>query len=78
METKLEKICKTEELEVGNRYCMSQTMVIPKFIFEVTSKTKTDVRIRYLDDVHGLIHINDEICRDFYEFPYSSLEKELL
>jgi hypothetical protein len=55
---------------------MSQTIVIPNFIFEVTNKTNYDISVRYLDGVRGLINIGYNIT--FYEFPYSSLEKELL
>ena len=77
METKLEKSCKPTELQIGNRYCMSSYHIVPKFIFTVTAiDFNGDIRIRYLDDIHGLVHNYDEIT--FYEFPYSSLEKELL
>jgi hypothetical protein len=77
METKLEKSCKPNELQVGNRYCMSSYHIVPKFIF-IVSRIDSDgcIRICYLDDIHGLVRIHDD--RTFYEFPYSSLEKELL
>lgn len=76
MEQKLEKSCKANELEVGQRYCMSDWMIVPKFVFTVTRIDDDAIRVKYLDDIHGLIPSQYDIT--VYEFPYSSLEKELL
>lgn len=76
MEQKLEKIYKAPDLKLGSRYSLSHK-VRPAFTFIVTEIDDIHVTIKWADGVLGSVHLK-ETNIDFYEFPFSSLEKELL
>jgi len=46
------------------------------FSFVVKEITRGSVHVHYLDDIPGMFLINDDI--EIFEYPLSSLEKELL
>lgn len=76
MELKLEKKCRAEELEVGKRYAIGECGRYP-FIVTSINYDRGFVLLNYLDDPQdGLVYLNSPGY--YYEFPLSSLEKELL
>ena len=76
MEKKLEKSCEPENLIVGERYCISSTNIVDKFIFIVDNIENEWVNFTYLDGSKGSISVKNGF--HVYEFTLSSLEKELL
>lgn len=76
MEQEQERICKAPNLKLGHRYSLSGK-VKPAYAFIVTEIDDTHVTIKWGDGAQGAIHLK-ETTIDFYEFPFSSLEKELL
>ena len=75
MEKKLEKICKyRKELKVGERYSLSNLKIFD-YSFIVTDINEYEVRVVYSDGMVGLIHYEPFMV---YEYPLTSLEKELL
>jgi hypothetical protein len=76
MELKLEKKCSANDLEVGKRYAIGQCGRYP-FIVSSVNHDRGFVLLKYLDGTHdGLVYLNTPCY--YYEFPLSSLEKELL
>lgn len=73
MELELEKICKMDELIVGERYSLSR-FVDSRFWFIVTKIRGSIVEVTYGDGLQGIIMFT----AIFYEFKFSTLEKELL
>lgn len=74
MGLKLEKICKINEAKIGYRYSFSAR---PEFLFIVTYRDASGTHVYYpCDGSHGLFRLNTEML--IFEFPMSSLEKELL
>jgi hypothetical protein len=74
MGLKLEKICKINEAKIGYRYSFSPN---PDFGFIITNRDFMGTHVYYPDDgSHGLFRLNTEML--IFEFPMSSLEKELL
>lgn len=77
MELKLEKKCRADELEIGKRYAIGACGRYP-FIVTGINYERGYVLLSYLDDPHdGLVYL-DSTHGYYYEFPLSSLEKELL
>jgi hypothetical protein len=75
MEPKLSKICNTNFLVVGERYCLKDTAQW-FYVFEVVAEEFDSFRIVYTDGTvnHMLKH---SLGFDVYEFPQSPLELEL-
>jgi hypothetical protein len=76
MEKKLEKLCESSNFIIGGRYCLSPSNVINAYVFIVTSVDDTWVRFTFLDGVNG--SAARKVGIRAFEFPFSSLEKELL
>ena len=76
MEKKLEKLCEASSFILGGRYCLSPSNVIDAYVFIVTSVDDTWVRFTFLDGVRG--SAATKLGIKAFEFPLSSLEKELL
>jgi hypothetical protein len=75
MEKKLERICE-EDIKIGERYCITESILSDEFIFEVTEIYSNDfLRLKFLDGV--ILVLGKSSVLNFYKFPYSSLEKEL-
>lgn len=79
MEKRLEKQCKTSDLELGGRYCMSSS---PSrgYVFTVT-KIKNrlgelEITGKFIDGSYGLFFSN--LDYNLYEYPLTPLERELL
>ena len=76
MERKLEKRCNVTELEVNKRYAIGNNGRYP-FIVASINYDRGFVLLTYTDGSgDGLIYLDSEGY--FYEFPLSSLEKELM
>ena len=73
MGLELEKVCKINDLIVGERYSLSR-FADSRFWFIVTKITGSIVEITYGDGMQGMIIFTAV----FYEFKFSTLEKELL
>ena len=73
MGLELEKVCKMDDLIVGERYSLSR-FVDSRFWFTVTKIRGSIVEITYGDGMQGMIMFTAV----FYEFKFSTLEKELL
>ena len=76
MAKKLEKLCESDSLIVGKRYSLSSKNLIDKYIFIVNNIKNDYIHITYLDGEKGAMPLKNR-CTVF-EFPFSSLEKELL
>lgn len=76
MEKKLEKLCKFKDVEVGQRYSMSENNFCSEYVFVVNKIDNKFVRFTYLDGLKGILPKN--AIEAVFEFPFSSLEKELL
>jgi hypothetical protein len=76
MEEKLEKKCRSHELQLGKRYCLSSLAKFA-YTFTVTQVTSEYVRFKYTDGVFGLLYFTEPETF-FYEFPFTPLEQELL
>jgi hypothetical protein len=76
MAKKLEKRCEPNNLILGERYSISPTNLINEFVFVVTDIDDTFATFTYLDGSKGLMPVDYGFA--VYEFPFSSLEKELL
>lgn len=76
MAKKLKKRCEPENLIVGERYCISSTSIVDKFIFIVDNIENGWASFTYLDGSKGSISVKNGF--PVYEFTFSSLEKELL
>lgn len=76
MAKKLEKLCKFKDVEVGQRYSMSENKCGSEYVFVVTKIEDKFVRFTYLDGLKGILPKN--AIETVFEFPFSSLEKELL
>lgn len=82
MELKLEKKCRADELEIGNRYAIGACGRYP-FIVTSINYDRGYLLLKYLDGLQeGLIYLYTPSGHTpsmyYYEFPLSSLEKELL
>lgn len=77
MEQKLEKMCKPEELVVGNRYSISE---YPNFrsVLVVKSRINDYIELTFIDGVAAGVFQNSKTDVVFYEMPYTPLEQELL
>ena len=75
MEQKLEKLCNICNLKIEHRYSISKT-IKPEFWFIVMDISIIHVSVIYGDGLNGTFFKDDNIF--FYEFPISTLEKELL
>jgi hypothetical protein len=76
MERKLEKRCSVTELEVNKRYAIGINGRYP-FIVNSINYDRGFVLLTYTDSSgNGLLYLNSEGY--YYEFPLSSLEKELM
>lgn len=71
MERESVKVC---ELELGERYSIDYSY--NKNHFYVVGIDETGVWVKWQDAVDGLFRI--DVSFDFYPFPMSSLEKELV
>lgn len=76
MVKKLEKLCKFKDVEVGQRYSLSENNCDGEFVFVVNKIEDKFVRFTYLDGLKGVLLKNT--IETVFEFPFSSLEKELL
>ena len=77
MELKLEKKCRPAELEVGKRYAIGACGRYP-FIVTCINYERGFVLLNYLNDpLDGVVYLDNSFVY-YYEFPLSSLEKELL
>lgn len=78
MGRKLEKKCRPNELKLGCRYSLTETL-IPDYTFVVIEVADTYVRFQYFDKTKktGMAYFYDNYSV-FYEFPLSPLELELL
>lgn len=76
MVKKLEKRCSTINLNIGERYCLCAVPFTPNYIFLVEGRDFDSLSIRFLDGTAGFIPLRHNF--DVFEFPFSSLEKELL
>lgn len=76
MVKRLEKRCEAINLILGERYCISSTNIIDEFTFVVTAIDDDWAVFTYLDGSKGTMPLQTGFS--FYEFPFSSLEKELL
>lgn len=76
MELKLEKKCRTDELEIGKRYAIGECGRYPFVVTDINYE-RGYVLLSYLNDPQdGLVYLDS--YGYYYEFPLSSLEKELL
>jgi hypothetical protein len=75
MEIRLGKVCSVIELKLGQRYSVTRS-IIPGFTFVVTDINEHRVTFKYDDNYIGGTFIDSKDV--WYEFPFSSLEKELL
>lgn len=74
MGSKLETVCKINEAKIGYRYSFSTR---PDFGFIIMYRDSMGTHVYYPDDgSHGVFRLCVEIL--VFEFPMSSLEKELL
>lgn len=76
MAKKLEKRCKFADVEVGQRYSMSENNCGSEYVFVVTKIEDMFVSFTYLDGLKGILP--KKAIKAVFEFPFSSLEKELL
>jgi hypothetical protein len=75
MERKLEKVCKyKKQLKVGERYSLSNLKIFD-YSFIVTDINEYEVLVIYSDGMKGRITYEPFMV---YEYPLTSLEKELL
>lgn len=65
------------QLEIGKRYSLTWMILKKAYTFKVTEIDDTYVSFVYSSGETGACLLNDVACC-FYEFPLSSLEKELL
>jgi hypothetical protein len=75
MAIKLEKTCKISKVKVGERYSLTN-YIESEYVFFITSKTKKDIEITYLDGTKGLYFNHDPL--EVYEFPLTPVERELI
>lgn len=75
MEQKLEKLCSIYDVKIETRYSISYT-IKPEFWFIVDSIDRESIHVIYGDGLPGKFFKESSI--NFYEFPISTLEKELL
>lgn len=75
MEEKLEKVYRIKDARLNERYSLCKDYDI-YFSFVVKEITRGSVHVHYLDNIPGMFLINDDI--EIFEYPLSSLEKELL
>ena len=75
MEEKLEKVCRVKNARLNERYSLCKDFHI-YYAFVVKEITCGHVYVKYLDSTPGIFLINDDI--EIFEYPLSSLEKELL
>ncbi len=76
MGLKLEKRCSVGELQIGKRYAIGNCGKYPLIVSSI-NYDRGYVLLKYIDDTReGLIYLNTPFY--FYEFPLTSLEKELL
>ena len=76
MEKNTNKKCKASDLVVSQRYSLSNTL-IDRYVFIVRDISDEFITIEYLDGFRATVHKKDRFSK-YYEFPLSSLEKELL
>lgn len=75
MEKELGKICRyRKELKVGERYSLSNLKMFD-YSFIVKEINEYEIRVTYLDGGNGIIHYEPFMI---YEYPLTSLEKELM
>ena len=78
MEKKLDKICKLKDTIIGQRYWL-ESKVHKALTFIVIQKTENLIKVKFEDGPEirykpDIINFNNDI----YEYPISSLEKELV
>lgn len=80
MELKLEKKCRPSELQIGKRYGLVDEPS-KDHILTVTAIQDNFVTLLFTDGTYGGVPLNVDCvdCSiDFYEFPFSPLEEELI
>lgn len=76
MELKLEKKCRSCELQIGKRYGLVDEPS-EDHILTVTDIRDNFVTVVFADGTRGGVPLNIDCNIDFYEFPFSQLEEEL-
>ena len=76
MEFPLKLICNVNDLQLQQRYSLSEFLT-PDLVFTVVEENDTHFTLRYDDNVIGIVYKNSPHFTCF-EYPYSPLELELL
>jgi hypothetical protein len=75
MEEKLKKICRIVDLKLNERYSISRNISMD-FSFIVKEISRGSIQVYYGDGMAGIFFIDDDL--EIFEYPLSSLERELL